>query len=595
MGFLRLYLRVLGELGPERGLALALGAANVLLAGLTFLEPVLFGRVVDMLARSGAMPAGAVWSGTLALLGLWAAVGLGGIVANILVALQADRLAHRNRLAAMARYFQHVLTLPLSFHGDTHSGRLLKVMLSGADNMFWVWLGFFRDHLSTFVIALVLLPLTLLMNWRLALLLIVLALLFATVAAAVIRRTQEGQRSVESHHAALAAAAGDALSNVMVVQSFVRLSAEARLFQDTIRRLLDAQFPVLNWWALLTVLTRAASTLTVIAIFVLGTALHLDGRASVGEIVTFMGFATLLIARLEQAMGFVSTMFMQAPAVALYFEVMDTPSKVNDPPGLPAMPRPKGAVAFEHVTFGYPGGPPILNDVSFAAAPGQTVALVGETGAGKSTAMALLQRLWDPHSGRVTIDGIDIRSVSLESLRSHIGVVFQESMLFNRSIRENLLVGRADATDAEIEEACRLAQAHEFIIRQPQGYDTRVGERGASLSGGQRQRLAIARALLKNPPILILDEATSALDAATEAKVQQALKALMAGRTTFVIAHRLSTVREADKILVFDSGRVAEQGSFDELVARGGIFARLVATQLSGGAQTQVQIPATGA
>jgi ATP-binding cassette subfamily B protein len=595
MGFLRLYLRVLGELGPERGLALALGAANVLLAGLTFLEPVLFGRVVDMLARSGAMPAGAVWSGTLALLGLWAAVGLGGIVANILVALQADRLAHRNRLAAMARFFQHVLTLPLSFHGDTHSGRLLKVMLSGADHMFWVWLGFFRDHLSTFVIALVLLPLTLLLNWRLALLLIVLSFLFAIAAAVVIRRTQEVQRTVESHHAALAATAGDALSNVMVVQSFVRLSAEARLFQDTIRRLLDAQFPVLNWWALLTVLTRAASTLTVIAIFVLGTALHLDGRASVGEIVTFMGFATLLIARLEQAMGFVSTMFMQAPAIALYFEVMDTPARVNDPPGLPAMPRPEGAVAFEHVSFGYPGGPPILNDVSFTADPGQTVALVGETGAGKSTAMALLQRLWDPHSGRVTIDGIDIRSVSLESLRSHIGVVFQESMLFNRSIRENLLVGRADATDAEIEGACRLAQAHDFIIRQPQGYDTRVGERGASLSGGQRQRLAIARALLKNPPILILDEATSALDAATEAKVQQALKALMAGRTTFVIAHRLSTVREADKILVFDSGRVAEQGSFDELVARGGIFARLVATQLSGGAQTQVQVPATGA
>jgi len=584
MGFLRLYLRVLGELAPERWLAIALAAANVLLAGLVFLEPVLFGRVVDMLARSEAMPAEAVWSGTLALLAVWAAVGIGGIVANILVAREADRLAHRNRLAAMARYFQHVLGLPLSFHGDTHSGRLLKVMLSGADNMFWVWLGFFRDHLSTFVIALVLLPLTLLLNWRLALLLIVLALSFAIGAAVVIRRTHEGQRSVESHHAALAATAGDALANVMLVQSFVRLSAEARLFQDGIRRLLEAQFPVLDWWALLTVLTRAASTLTVIAIFLLGTALHLQGHASVGEIVTFMGFATLLIGRLEQAMGFVSTMFLQAPAIALYFEVMDTQSTVADPPGLPAMPRPRGAVAFEHVSFAYPGGPPVLSDVSFEAAPGQTVALVGETGAGKSTTMALLQRLWDPQSGRVTIDGIDIRSVSLDSLRSHIGVVFQENLLFNRSFRENLLVGRADATDAELEQACRLAQVHDFILRQPQGYDTRVGERGASLSGGQRQRLAIARALIKDPPILILDEATSALDAATEAKVQLALRALMAGRTTFVIAHRLSTVREADLILVFAEGRIVERGSYDELVARGGAFAQLVATQLAAGA-----------
>jgi ATP-binding cassette subfamily B protein len=584
MGFLRLYLRVLGELAPERWLAIALAAANVLLAGLVFLEPVRVGRGVDMLARSEAMPAEAGWSGTLALLAVWAAVGIGGIVANILVAREADRLAHRNRLAAMARYFQHVLGLPLSFHGDTHSGRLLKVMLSGADNMFWVWLGFFRDHLSTFVIALVLLPLTLLLNWRLALLLIVLALSFAIGAAVVIRRTHEGQRSVESHHAALAATAGDALANVMLVQSFVRLSAEARLFQDGIRRLLEAQFPVLDWWALLTVLTRAASTLTVIAIFLLGTALHLQGHASVGEIVTFMGFATLLIGRLEQAMGFVSTMFLQAPAIALYFEVMDTQSTVADPPGLPAMPRPRGAVAFEHVSFAYPGGPPVLSDVSFEAAPGQTVALVGETGAGKSTTMALLQRLWDPQSGRVTIDGIDIRSVSLDSLRSHIGVVFQENLLFNRSFRENLLVGRADATDAELEQACRLAQVHDFILRQPQGYDTRVGERGASLSGGQRQRLAIARALIKDPPILILDEATSALDAATEARVQLALRALMAGRTTFVIAHRLSTVREADLILVFAEGRIVERGSYDELVARGGAFAQLVATQLAAGA-----------
>jgi ATP-binding cassette subfamily B protein len=304
----------------------------------------------------------------------------------------------------------------------------------------------------------------------------------------------------------------------------------------------------------------------------------------VGEIVTFMGFATLLIGRLEQAMGFVSTMFMQAPGVALYFEVIDTPSQVPDPPGLPALARPRGAVAFEGVTFAYPGGPPILSDVSFTVAPGETVALVGQTGAGKSTTMSLLQRLWDPQSGRITIDGVDLRSVSLDSLRAQIGVVFQESLLFNRSIRENLRIGRAEATDAEIEEACRLAQAHEFITRQPQGYDTLVGERGASLSGGQRQRLAIARALIKNPPILILDEATSALDAATEARVQQALKALMAGRTTFVIAHRLSTVREADTILVFAEGRIAERGSFDELVARGGVFADLVATQLSGAA-----------
>lgn len=581
MSFLTLYGRVLGLLAPEKRTAIALAVANVLLAGLTFLEPVLFGRVVDTLAQAGTRAADEVWAETLTLLFVWGAVGLSGIGAAILVALHADRLAHRNRLAAMNRFFEHVLRLPLSFHGEAHSGRLLKIMLAGSDNMFWVWLGFFRDHLATFVIALVLLPLTLLLNWRLATLLIVLAILFAIAAAIVVQRTQSAQRAVESYHASLAGTASDALANVTVVQSFVRLGAEAALFRDTIRRLLAAQFPVLNWWALLTVLTRAASTLTVIAIFVLGTALHLSGRASVGEIVTFMGFATLLIGRLEQAVGFVSTLFMQMPAVAQYLEVMQTRTTVPEKPDAVDLPRISGAVRFENVTFAYPGGPPVLRDVSFEVEPGRTVALVGETGAGKSTAMALLQRMWDPQHGRITLDGIDIRDVTLDSLRSQIGVVFQEAMLFNRSIADNLRVGKPDATDAELEAACRLAEAHEFIQRQPQGYATIVGERGATLSGGQRQRLAIARALLKDPPILILDEATSALDAATEARVQIALKALMRGRTTFVIAHRLSTVRDADEILVFGGGSVIERGSYTELVARGGAFAGLVASQLA--------------
>lgn len=581
MSFLRLYARVLGLLAPEKRVAIALVLANVLLAALTFAEPVLFGRVIDTLTQAAGREAAAVWSDTLMLLAVWAAVGLSGIACAILVALTADRLAHRNRLAAMHRFFEHALRLPLSFHGEAHSGRLLKIMLAGSDNMFWVWLGFFRDHLATFVIALALLPLTLFLNWRLALLLIALAVLFVLASAFVIRRTQERQRAVEGYHASLAGTASDALANVTVVQSFVRLGAEAALFRDTMRRLLAAQFPVLNWWALLNVATRAASTLTVLTIFVLGTALHLEGRASVGEIVTFMGFATLLIGRLEQAVGFVSTLFMQMPAVAQYFEVMDTRSDVPEREGALTLPRVVGRVAFEDVRFAYPGGPPVLDGVSFTVEPGRTVALVGETGAGKSTAMALLQRLWDPQAGRITIDGIDLRDIALDSLRAQIGVVFQEAMLFNRSIADNLRVGKPDATDAELEDACCRAEAHDFILRQPQGYATMVGERGVTLSGGQRQRLAIARALLKNPPILILDEATSALDAATEARVQAALRELMRGRTTFVIAHRLSTVREADEILVFGRGKILERGTYAELVARGGPFAELVRSQLA--------------
>jgi ATP-binding cassette subfamily B protein len=215
-------------------------------------------------------------------------------------------------------------------------------------------------------------------------------------------------------------------------------------------------------------------------------------------------------------------------------------------------------------------------------APGTRVALVGPTGAGKSTAVALLYRAADPERGRILVDGTDIRAVTLDSLRRNIGVVFQQSTLFQRSIRENLRIGRPEASEAELIEAARAAQAHDFIMARPQGYDTVLGERGAMISGGERQRLAIARALLKDPPILILDEATSALDAATEARVQAALDRLMQGRTCFIVAHRLSTVRNVDQILVMDGGRIVERGRFVELVTQGGLFAELVRTQLSG-------------
>ena len=257
-----------------------------------------------------------------------------------------------------------------------------------------------------------------------------------------------------------------------------------------------------------------------------------------------------------------------------------------------AFGRVQGRVEFERVSLSYGGGRPAVHDLSLVAEPGQTVALVGHTGAGKSTAVALLQRLRDPDAGTIRLDGVDIRDAMLDSLRANIGVVFQESMLFYRSIADNLRVGRPEASEAEPLAAARLAEAHEFILRQPQGYNTLVGERGATLSGGERQRLAIARALLKDPPILILDEATSALDAETEARVQQALKTVMRGRTTFVIAHRLSTVREADLILVFEAGRIVERGSFAELLARGGTFAHLVATQLG---PLQAGLPAQAA
>jgi ATP-binding cassette subfamily B protein len=279
-------------------------------------------------------------------------------------------------------------------------------------------------------------------------------------------------------------------------------------------------------------------------------------------------------------------MVVEAPRLKEFFDVLDTVPEVRDRPGAIDPGRMRGLVEFKDVAFSYDGKRPAVRDLNFTARPGETTALVGATGAGKSTALALLHRVFDPQSGVVKIDGMDVRSLTLSGLRHNIGVVFQEALLFNRSIKENLLVGKPDATEAEMRQACQRAQALEFIERHPEGFEAPVGERGRQLSGGERQRISIARALLKNPPILILDEATSSLDALTESKVQAALDEVMKGRTTFVIAHRLATIRNATRILVFYGGRIIESGSFDDLVRSGGHFAELARTQFMLNEQT---------
>ena len=582
MEFFRVYGRVIGLLRDERWLAMGLALANVAVAALQFYEPVLFGKVVDLLSNAKSESTDSLWAHTRDLLLLWAAVGIGGIVSNIVVSLQADRMAHRRRLGAMALYFEHVLFLPFSFHTAQHSGRLLKIMLTGVDHLFGIWLSFFRENLATFVALFIMLPLSLLMNWRLGLLLIVLIVFFAVANAWVVGKTDRLQAEVEEYHSQLAGRASDALGNIHLIQSFVRLAAETGEIHRIIGRTLAAQYPVLNWWALLSVLTRAASTVTVILIFVLGTWLYVHGQATVGEIVSFMGFATMLISRMDQASGFVSRVFFQMPALADFFRVLDHQSTVPDRPNAKDIGRARGDVDFDDLNFSYDGKRPALSHFTLHVPAGATVAFVGPTGAGKSTALSLLHRMWDAQSGVIRIDGIDHRDIKLESLRRNIGVVFQDSTMFYRSIGDNLRIGKPDATQAEIEEAAKLAEAHDFIMRQPQGYETLVGERGTTLSRGERQRLAIARALLKNPPILILDEATSALDSITEARIQKALKVLMQGRTTFVIAHRLSTIRDADQVVVLEHGRIAEQGRYAELIDQGGVFSGLVATQRAG-------------
>ncbi len=580
MSFLRLYGRVFTLLRGEVRTASVLAVANVTLILAQFAEPILFGRVIDRLTSSQARHQLPTLVDLMPLIGAWIVFALASIAASMFVSLQADRLAHRQRLAAMGRYFEHVLHLPLSFHAATHSGRSLKVMIESANGLFMLTLTFFRESIAAFVAILVLLPLSLLLNWRLGLLLVGLMAVFFCLIVYVRRRTETLQTTVEHHNTSLAERASDALGNVPVIQSFTRIDSETSAIRGLTETLLHAQMPVLTWWALAVVGARAAATVTLLLIFVFGTTLYLQGLGTIGQIVMFMTFASMLVGRLEQLANLFNALFLQAQRIRDYFAVLDTVPHVVERPGARDPGRFAGRVRFEGVGFTYTqGAHSAVADLDFTVEPGSTVALVGATGSGKSTTLSLLHRVYDPSRGRITIDGIDIRAMPLDALRRNIGVVFQEPMLFARSIAENLCIGKPDATPAEIAKALELAQASDFVARQVEGLATGVGERGQRLSGGERQRLAIARALLKDPPIMIFDEATAALDATTERKLQKALARATEGRTTFIIAHRLATVRHASTILVFDGGRIVESGCFDELVARGGVFAALARAQ----------------
>ena len=489
---------------------------NLVLAGILLLEPWLFGHVIDSLVAQSHDQA---WR----YIGYWAAFGLGGIAAGVWVSLQSDRLAHRRRLAVITEFFEHAIGLPLSFHGEHHTGRLLRVMHSGATSLFSIWLGFLRDHLATILSILVMLPVAFSMNWKLAILMIGLMAVSrsSTPSPCAARRRRRPNRT---------SAPGDrrahrrCAENAAVVQSFTRHDAEVDDIRKLTQRVLEAQYPVLRGWAWMSVATRAASTLTIVGIFLLGASLNGKGEVTVGNIVTFSGFAMTLIGRLEQLSGFISALFFQIPSLREFFA--DPRYALGAEGGArharPAAGARRGGVRARFVRL-QPGAPGAARHLCFRAPPGRRSRWSGPTGAGKTTALSLLYRAYDPTAGRITVDGIDIRTVSLNSLRSNIAVVFQDPGLLYRSIADNIKLGRPDATQEQVEMTARAAEAHDFIVVKPEGYGTLVAERGRSLSGGERQRLAIARAMLKDAPILILDEATSALDNATEARIQRAL------------------------------------------------------------------------
>ncbi|RWD53313.1 MAG: glucan ABC transporter ATP-binding protein/ permease [Mesorhizobium sp.] len=567
MSLLQIYWRALGYLAADKKRVALICGANVALAAIAILEPILLGRVIGAIAEKGPV---------FSTLAVWAALGAFNVVAVVLVARGADRFAHARRSEVLCQSFERVITMPLAWHHRRGTSNSLQTLLRAVETLFSLWLEFMRVHLSTAIALVLLVPTALAMDIRMSLVLLGLGVLYVGIGRIVMRRTKSGQTAVERHYHTVFAHVTDSVSNVAVLQSYNRIGHETATLKRYVKDLLDAQNPVLDWWAIASALNRLSSTISMMIVLSIGAYLVTRGELRVGDVVAFIGFAGMLIARLDQMSAF-STQISEARAkLEDFYRLEDSAADTAEPEGLRELANVTGHVRFENVGFEFANSGQGVDDVSFEVQAGQTVAIVGPTGAGKTTLINLLQRVFTPSSGRILIDGIDTRSVTRKSLRHSIATVFQDAGLLNRSIEDNIRVGRAEATYDEVHAAANAAAAQDFILSKSSGYDTVVGERGGQLSGGERQRIAIARAVLKDAPILVLDEATSALDVETEDRVKEAIDELRRNRTTFIIAHRLTTVRDADLVVFMDKGRVVEQGGFAELSLRNGRFASLL-------------------
>ena len=475
-----------------------------------------------------------------------------------------------------------LVTLPLAWFYERRSGELVGRLASDVtviEDVVGSDLSMATRNAVQMIGALIML---FVIDVRLTLLMLAIVPPMTLATLAFGRKIRRMTRAVQDQLAQVSGHVQESLGAIATVQAFVRESHEARRYRAGVESSFRKTLELVRWRSWFFAAAMTAGFAGVALVVWLGGRALISGEISAGDLLSFFLYTFIVAGAIGDLAGLWASLQRAAGATDRLFAVIDTVPDIRDRDDAVALPAGRGAIRFEHVSFAYPArrDQPVLTDVSLSIEPGEVVAVVGPSGAGKSTVLSLLYRFFDVDAGRVTFEGVDVRELRLADLRGALAIVSQEPVLFSGTVRDNIAYGKTGATDAEIEAAARDAHAHDFVAAFPDGYQTLIGERGTKLSGGQKQRIALARALIANPRVLILDEATSNLDAESEAAVQAALARIMEGRTTIIVAHRLSTVRDADRIVVIENARIVEQGAHDELMARRGTYHRLVEHQL---------------
>ena len=555
LGFLRPYRR-----GVIWSFLLAFGSL-----GATVLIPYLTGLAINAIR--------AHHHHTLTLLAVAIGVaGLGRLVLSVFRRLVAGRVSLGVEMDLRNGLYEHLQRLELSFFDRQQTGQLMSratVDLQSVRFFLGYGLIFFAQHvLTVFGVAAVMLYL----DWQLALVTIAVTPLIIAVAYRYSRIAHPVLRDVQQKMADVATSAEENITGVHVVKAFAQEDAEAARFAERNERLFARSIQANRQQSFYIPLLGFIPLFAQAGVILYGGWMVIHGQLALQWFVSFAFLLNMLMFPLRQIGNWIGQAQRATAAGERIFEIVDEPEEIAERPGARELPAGPGEIRFEKVSFTYATGRTVLEEVDLVLEPGKTVALIGQTGSGKTTLASLVPRFYDVSSGRVLVDGADVRDLELSALRPQVGVIAQDPFLFSASVRENIAFGRPEASLEEVENAARLAQAHEFIEFLPDGYETEVGERGVTLSGGQRQRLAIARALLTNPRILILDDATASVDATTEAQIRSGLEQAVRGRTTIVIAHRLSTIALADEIVVLEHGRIAARGSHEKLLGTSAIY-----------------------